>query len=425
MIRQLVGPAGEQYEGRRPGLGLRHVFRLHALAAHRRRRMPRRGHRQPVVEVAGLDLGRPVAVRLEHRRHQAIQPSPGLGRQGDDLRALDLRQEAVGLFDELGQLGRLVLDQVPFGQHEHQRPPLALHQVGDLQVLDLQRVGGVHHQDHHLSVGDRTDGIVGRQLLQLGLHLGLAAQTGGVDQPDGPIIPGPVDRDGVAGDPGLRAGQHPVLADQAIDQGRFASVRTADDRDGDRFVGCLGFFIVFRQRQGQHGGVEIRHALAMLSRDGDGFAQAQAERLQHTGFRRLTLGLVGRDDHRPALAPQHIGEDQVARRHALPRIDDEQRQIRLIDRQLSLHAHARLQALVGDVLKAGGVDQLQVQIAQPSHAKPPVAGHPRLVIDNRQLLAGQPVEQRGFADVRPPDDCDPERQGPGLLTGSRSGRRPG
>ena len=98
-------------------------------------------HLQPVVEVAGLHLGRPVGMGLEHRRHQLFQAAPGFRRQGDDRRALHLRQLPLGFLDELGQLGLRILDQVPLGQDENQRPAFTLDQIGDLITPEDQSSG--------------------------------------------------------------------------------------------------------------------------------------------------------------------------------------------------------------------------------------------------------------------------------------------
>jgi hypothetical protein len=95
---------------------------------------------------------------------------------------------------------------------------LTLDQVGDLQVLDLERVGGVHHQDHHLGEGDRADGVVGGELLQLFLHLGLASQAGGVDQADG--ASSQLQSTGMASRVIPASGRPAAaLADQGVDQG--------------------------------------------------------------------------------------------------------------------------------------------------------------------------------------------------------------
>src|SRR5581483_7906425 len=113
---------------------------------------------------------------------------------------------------------------------------------------------------------------------------------------------------------------------------------------------------------------------------------------------------------------------------ALARVDDEERHLRLVERPLGLAAHARFQALVGDVLEAGGVDQLEVDVAEPTRGEAAVAGDARPVVDQRELAARQPVEQGRLADIRPPDDGDLDHGGrilPRLTTGWRSGRPSG
>jgi len=156
-------------------------------------------------------------------------------------------------------------------------------------------------------------------------------------------------------------------------------------------------------------GVEIGHALAMLAGDGQGLAEAQRPGLGDAGVAGAPLGLVGGQDHRPLMAAQDAGEDLVAGCHALPGVDQEQHDIGFLDRQLGLGAHARLQAVVVDILEAGGVDQGQVQVAQTAAGEAPVAGHAGPVVNDGELLARQPVEQRGLADVRPADDGEFER----------------
>ena len=50
--------------------------------------------------------------------------------------------------------------------------------------------------------------------------------------------PSPVHGDRVARDAGLRPGQHPLLADQAVDQRGLAGIRLADDGDLERLCFC-------------------------------------------------------------------------------------------------------------------------------------------------------------------------------------------
>ena len=58
------------------------------------------------------------------------------------------------------------------------------------------------------------------------------------------------------------------------------------------------------------------------------------------------------------------------------------------------------------VLEPGGVDHPELEPEQARLALAAVAGHAGPVVDQRQPLADQPVEQGRFADVGPADDGD-------------------
>ena len=95
-----------------------------------------------------------------------------------------------------------------------------------------------------LGKADGAQAVGDRQLFQLFLHPGLAAHAGGVEQLDRAAVPVPVDRDGIAGDAGFRAGQQPLLADQRVDQRRLAGIRAADDGDAHRLGLVVGRLVV-------------------------------------------------------------------------------------------------------------------------------------------------------------------------------------
>ena len=157
-------------------------------------------------------------------------------------------------------------------------------------------------------------------------------------------------------------------------------------------------------RNGDQRGVEVGQALAMLGGDRHRLAQPKAERLQYARVALATLGLVGGQHHGHVAAAQDLGEHLVHGGDALAAVDDEQRHVGLVDGQLRLVAHPGLQALISDILEAGGVDQLQIEVADPPGAEAPVPGDARPVIDDGQLAPRQPVEQRRLAHVGTPDD---------------------
>ena len=98
----------------------------------------------------------------------------------------------------------------------------------------------------------------------------------------------------------------------------------------------------------------------------------------------------------------------VDRRHALARIDHEQRDVGLVERALGLRPHAAGKRLGRRLFEPGGVDQPEVEIGDMPLALAAVAGHPGQIVDQRQLAADEPVEQRRLADIRPADDRDRE-----------------
>ena len=88
------------------------------------------------------------------------------------------------------------------------------------------------------------------------------------------------------------AGNHPLFAEQAIDERGFSDVGTTDDGDAD----CVRFG-VFRRRRfdaGQHMLHEIFAALAVARGDGQGVAQRQRMEIDGYGFGVEALGFGSR-----------------------------------------------------------------------------------------------------------------------------------
>ena len=252
---------------------------------------------------------------------------------------------------------------------------------------------------------------------------GAAAQARGVVDAEAPAAPVEIDGDRVARDAGLRAGQQPILAEQAVDQRRLAGVRPSDDRDADRArVGVVGSFDrpralgargrgLLGQRRAQRV-VEIGQPLAVLGGDRRPARRARAHRLRARPLAGPAFALVGDDDRGLARPAHQIGEGAVGRRRAGAGIDQEEDRIGLRDRRLGLRPHAAGEAFGRRLLEARGVDDGEGEIAEPRRALAAVARDAGLVVDQRQPPADQPVEQRRLADIRPADDGDGEAHGP-------------
>ena len=150
----------------------------------------------------------------------------------------------------------------------------------------------------------------------------------------------------------------------------------------------------------------------MLGGERHGIAQAQRIGVEHAGLAHASLGLVGGEDDGLVGAAHEIGEIFVVRRHADARIDHEEDGVGLLHRGFRLPAHAPDERAVGALLEAGRVDDGEGEIGELRLPLAPVARDARAVVDERELLADEPVEQRRFADIGPADDG--EREGHGV-----------
>ena len=106
-------------------------------------------------------------MRRDDRFDQLVDMRAGEARDGDDARALELRQQPVGLVAQFLRLVALVVDQVPFVEADDQRPALALDEIGERQVLLLERDRRVEQQDHDLGEAHRAQRVGDRELLEL------------------------------------------------------------------------------------------------------------------------------------------------------------------------------------------------------------------------------------------------------------------
>ena len=151
---------------------------------------------------------------------------------------------------------------------------------------------------------------------------------------------------------------------------------------------------------------QIGDALAMLGAERDRIAEPEPIGFEDAALPGMAFGLVGDDDHRRALGAQPAADLLVERSQALARVDHEQRRVGIAHRGLGLVAHPARKRMRVLILEAGGVDDPEFEAEQLGLALAAVAGHARPVVDQRQPLADEPVEQGRFADVGSADDGD-------------------
>ncbi len=143
----------------------------------------------------------------------------------------------------------------------------------------------------------------------------------------------------------------------------------------------------------------------------------RAAQEQPPRFRRPALAFVSRQHHRLAGASHQIGEDLVRRDHAGAGIDEKQHDIGLRDGLFGLLAHAHGEPRIAG-LQPRGIDERHIACPQLGLRLTPIPRQARLIVDQRQPPAREPVEQGGLADIGPADNG----QGKTHLSGSGTGQ---
>ena len=99
-----------------------------------------------------------------------------------------------------------------------------------------------------------------------------------------------------------------------------------------------------------------------------------------------------------------LDEGAIVRRQTHARIDDEEQRVGECNRRFGLLLHTCGERALGALVEAGGVDDGEVEITKARGPLAAVAGDAGRVIDKRQFLPDQSVEQRGLADIGAADN---------------------
>ncbi len=130
----------------------------------------------------------------------------------------------------------------------------------------------------------------------------------------------------------------------------------------------------------------------MFGRQRHRLAEAERVGLEASGLPGGAFHLVGDQHGRLAGAAHQFGEGAVVGDRPRARVDHEEHRVGLRDRRLGLGAHAAGQTVRRRLFEAGGIDDGEVQVAEPGFALAAVARHARAVVDQGDAPADQPVE---------------------------------
>ena len=270
--------------------------------------------------------------------------------------------------------------------------------TGDLGVLLGKADSGVDHDDADAAALNGGQAAQDAVALNAAFHLALFAQAGGIGKDELAVLVLHHRVDGVAGGAGLVGHDQAVLAQDVVDEAGFAHIGAADDSNGDAVVSILRLFL--KVEVSADGVQQVTGAVAMHAGNGDQLAQAQAVEIVQL-HRRLAdlVALVDSQHYGLAAAHQHAGDVLVLRGHTGRKLGDHDDAICGIDGQLGLLTHVGQQAIVDAGLDTAGIHQQELVTAPFAVTENTVAGNAGGVFDNSETLAGQFIENCGFAHV--------------------------
>ena len=130
----------------------------------------------------------------------------------------------------------------------------------------------------------------------------------------------------------------------------------------------------------------------MLGANCDRLAEPERIRFQDARLAGAPFALIGEQDRGLARFAHEIGEAAIDRRRARARIDEKKHRISLRYRRRGLRLHSCGEALILGVFEPGSIDHPEGKIAELAFAFPPIAGHARLVVDQRETAPDESIE---------------------------------
>ena len=305
-------------------------------------------------------------------------------------------------FDPLAVVG---LQAVPLVHRDHQGAAGFQHIAEQMQVLVGDAVAGIDHHHHHLGGVHRLQRLDHGELFDGLMDLATAADAGGVDQHvvalavAVAVLAHERHLDGIAGGAGLVEHHHPLLAENAVDQGGFAHIGAPQHRHAHGVrVGGLAVVLFRFGKCLEHLGDHAAHAAPVGGGDREQLAEPQAVEVRQGGVRVQAVGFVDRQVDRLGQLAQLRGHLLVGGGEAGAAVHQEQHHVRFAHRLQGLVGHRPVDALLA-FADAAGVDHRVGAVAQAAVAVLAVPGEAGEVRHDGVTGAGKAVEQRGFAHI--------------------------
>ena len=228
---------------------------------------------------------------------------------------------------------------VPLVDRDDERAPAVGDEAEQRRILLRDGLARVHDADHDVRVIDRLQRLDDAPFLEVGLDARPAPHARRVDEHEAAPVALERDVHRVARRARLVEGDHALLADESVDEGRLADVGTADHADADLAVGGVIALGAGGLDALEHALHEVADPAAMRSRDGVRLAEAEGMELRGDDVRVAVLALVDGDRDGLAALSQHVGDEPVRGIEAALAVDQEDDAVRFFDGAAGLARH--------------------------------------------------------------------------------------
>ena len=355
---------------------------------------------QNVVEKAGGDAAAALLIDLVHQLKNLLVTLAGEG--GDEENGCIGHEGEVTvdvLLHALHGVG-LFFNEVPLVDHHDAGLARFVGETGDLGVLLGDALTGIHHDDADIRTLNGHLGTHDGELLNAVVHLGLAADAGGVYEN---VLAEFVVHSGihaVTGGAGHVGHDHTLFTQNEVDEGGLAHVGLADHGHTDALLVLVVGILVGEVLKA--GVQQLVGAVAVDGGEGDGIAQTQRIELIDVGVHMAGgVHLVDAEHHGLAGALQHGGHFLVGGGDAGADLGDENDDIGGVDGQHGLLTHEHEDLVVGTRLDAAGVHDVKDTAPPLALGIKPVAGDAGGILHDGELLPAEAVEEQGLAHVGP------------------------
>ena len=151
---------------------------------------------------------------------------------------------------------------------------------------------------------------------------------------------------------------------------------------------------------------QLGDARAMLRGDFEHRIEPELKKFERRFLRSLVVGLVDGEDHRPAGLAQLAGDAFVAGHEPFASVDQEHEQVGADHRAFALLDDELVERVLAGAEEPAGVEERELGACPGDGPPQRIARRSGDRRHDRAAAAGHPVEQRGFAHVRPPNEDD-------------------